>query len=256
MGTGAITDYIDIAQLVLYAFWLFFFGLVFYLHRENMREGYPLVTEVPGRTGFELVAPPPPKTFRLHDGRSVTVPRPEKPSTERARPADGWPGAPIVPEGDPLSSGAGPGAVSDREDEPERTFEGHDMIVPLRVETTFSIAPGDPDPRGMTVMAADGQAAGNVVDVWVDRGEPQIRYLEVATGANGAGRQVLLPIHFARIHGRERTVSVRALLAHQFGGVPALRNPDCVTKLEEERITAYFAAGTLYAEPHRQEPWL
>jgi photosynthetic reaction center H subunit len=43
MGTGAITSYIDVAQLTLYAFWLFFFALVWYLHRENKREGYPLV---------------------------------------------------------------------------------------------------------------------------------------------------------------------------------------------------------------------
>ena len=33
--------YIDIAQVVLYAFWIFFAGLIFYLHRENKREGYP-----------------------------------------------------------------------------------------------------------------------------------------------------------------------------------------------------------------------
>ena len=42
MSTGAITQYIDVAQLVLYAFWIFFAGLIFYLHRENKREGYPL----------------------------------------------------------------------------------------------------------------------------------------------------------------------------------------------------------------------
>ena len=32
----------DIAQLSLYLFWAFFIGLVIYLQRENMREGYPL----------------------------------------------------------------------------------------------------------------------------------------------------------------------------------------------------------------------
>ena len=31
MGTGAITQNIDIAQLVLYAFWIFFAGLIYYL---------------------------------------------------------------------------------------------------------------------------------------------------------------------------------------------------------------------------------
>ena len=38
---GAITSYIDIAQVVLYLFWIFFFGLIIYLHREGKREGYP-----------------------------------------------------------------------------------------------------------------------------------------------------------------------------------------------------------------------
>lgn len=41
METGAITQYVDVAQLVLYAFWLFFFGLIWYLQRESHREGYP-----------------------------------------------------------------------------------------------------------------------------------------------------------------------------------------------------------------------
>ena len=27
METGAITQYVDVAQLVLYVFWIFFFGL-------------------------------------------------------------------------------------------------------------------------------------------------------------------------------------------------------------------------------------
>ena len=35
----------DIAQLSLYLFWAFFIGLVIYLQRENMREGYPLENE-------------------------------------------------------------------------------------------------------------------------------------------------------------------------------------------------------------------
>ena len=45
METGAITGYIDVAQLVLYAFWIFFVGLIFYLRREDKREGYPLVSD-------------------------------------------------------------------------------------------------------------------------------------------------------------------------------------------------------------------
>ena len=32
MGTGAITEYMDVAQIALYAFWILFFILVGYLH--------------------------------------------------------------------------------------------------------------------------------------------------------------------------------------------------------------------------------
>ena len=42
METGAITQYIDVAQIVLYMFWIFFAGLIYYLARENHREGYPM----------------------------------------------------------------------------------------------------------------------------------------------------------------------------------------------------------------------
>ena len=80
MQTGAITGYIDVAQLVLYAFWIFFAGLVLYLIRENKREGYPLVA--PDRVGSRVTVegfPPTPnkKSFHLQDGSVVMVPRDE-----------------------------------------------------------------------------------------------------------------------------------------------------------------------------------
>ena len=42
---GAITQYIDVAQILLYAFWIFFAGLIIYLRREDKREGYPLESD-------------------------------------------------------------------------------------------------------------------------------------------------------------------------------------------------------------------
>ena len=42
METGAITQYVDVAQIVLYMFWIFFAGLIYYLVREGHREGYPM----------------------------------------------------------------------------------------------------------------------------------------------------------------------------------------------------------------------
>ncbi len=51
-------------------------------------------------------------------------------------------------------------------------------------------------------------------------------------------------------------MKVSALTAVQFAGVPATRNSDKVTLLEEDRITSYYGAGTLYATPQRVEPLL
>ena len=82
MQTGAITQYIDVAQIVLYAFWIFFAGLIYYLHQENKREGYPLESNVPGgkkSVGFPGL--PSPKTYHLADGTSVTVPRMSEPAS-------------------------------------------------------------------------------------------------------------------------------------------------------------------------------
>ncbi len=55
--------YIDGAQIVLWAFWIFFAGLVIYLRREDKREGYPLDSPQGPREGWP---PVPPKKTYLH----------------------------------------------------------------------------------------------------------------------------------------------------------------------------------------------
>ena len=61
-----------------------------------------------------------------------------------------------------------------------------------------------------------------------------------------------MPINFARI--KDHGLFVYALMAHQFGNVPATKSALEITLLEEEKIMAYFGAGLLYAEPSRLEP--
>lgn len=41
-------NYIDLPTILIYLFWFFFAGLLLYLHRENKREGYPLVSDRKG----------------------------------------------------------------------------------------------------------------------------------------------------------------------------------------------------------------
>lgn len=253
------TSYIDAAQVALYVFWVFFFGLIWWLRKEDRREGYPLESDPSGKVkdrGFLLL--PRPKTFLLRDGTTATAPNFRRDTRPiRAARVGAWPGAPLTPTGDPMADGVGPAAWAERRDVPDTTFDGRDKIVPTRVDGHYAVAAGDPDPRGMTVFGADGKAAGTVADLWVDRAEHVIRYLEV-TGAPGGG-SVLVPMPLARIRGTRlagRSVRVKSILAAQFAGAPRTRSPDSVTFLEEDRIGAYFAGGHLYATRQRTEPWL
>ena len=127
-------------------------------------------------------------------------------------------------------------------------------IVPLRVAEHFVVHEDGPNPIGMTVFGADRKVAGIVSDLWIDRGESMVRYVEVELA--GGGRRVLMPNTFCRTGRFTRTVKTEALLAHQFADIPGQKDPDSVTLYEEERIMAYFGAGTLYATADRQEPFL
>lgn len=256
MQTGAITQYIDVAQLVLYAFWVFFAGLIYYLLQENKREGYPLESNVPGRNkivGFPSL--PAAKTFRLADGSSVTVPRPSDAETAiDATATGGFPGAPLEPNGHGMGAGIGPGAYANRRDIPDVTIDGAPRIVPLRAAADFEVASRDIDPRGLPVMGSDLVTGGIVKDVWVDRSEVVFRYLELEVAGAGGRGTVLLPVNFSRIGGRR--VIVDSIMGRDFANVPQTRDADLVTLLEEEKIMAYYGGGTLYADPRRAEPLL
>ncbi len=255
MQTGAITGYIDVAQVALYTFWLFFAGLIFYLRREDKREGYPLVTEQAGRVLEGFPRMPAPKTFLLPHGGTVTAPRVEPPEPGfDAMPIAAWPGAPLQPIGNAMLAGVGPAASALRADTPDLMNETTDLrIVPLRVATDHYLDEESPDPRSMTAVGADGVIGGVVSDIWVDRAEAAIRYLEVTLAA---GPSVLLPMPLVRVNALARQVVVQSIMGAQFADVPMLANPDQVTLREEDRIQAYYASGHLYAQPSRLEPLL
>ncbi len=259
--SAAITDYIDVAQLTIWAFWFFFAGLIYYLRQEDKREGYPLDSDRTDRSGGRVKvvgfpAMPEPKTFLLPpNAGTVQAPRAEAPLGKlNATPSAPFLGAPLDPVGDPMTSGMGPGASPDRAKHPDLTIDGQAKVVPLRVAKDFSIAEGDPDPRGMTVLGLDDAVAGTVTDVWVDRSEPQIRYLELKT-AKGA-KQVLVPITLCGINKKAGQVKVRSIRAEHFANVPTLSKPDQVTLYEEDKVCAYYAGGKLYATAERAGPLL
>ncbi len=255
MPSGAITQYIDVAQLALYAFWIFFACLVIYLRREDKREGYPLESDRSGRVRVQGWPPMPAPKSRLL-ARSGLMPTGGVPDTRpvAAMPTGPFLGAPLVPTGNPMLDGVGPAAYANRADVPDQTFEGLNKIVPLRVAPDYDVEHQDPDPRGMHVVGADGIVGGIVRDLWVDRSEALFRYLEVEVPVASGTRRALLPVNFTRIDGGAGQVKVASILGAQFAGVPAHALPDQVTFLEEDRICAYYAGGTLYAEPSRAEP--
>lgn len=263
MHGSSFTGYVDVAQVALYAFWAFFAGLIVYLHRENKREGYPLVSEILGHTDevvCEGLPPTPsPKVFNLSDGTRIEAPGslfpPRLPNGARA--AAIFPGAPLEPTGNPLVDGIGPASYAWRKDEPDLTIDGANKMVPLREAIQYSVHRNSPDPRGMSVIGADGETAGICVDIWIDEIEESVRYLEVELSLAGfAGERVLLPQPFMRIRKRARTVVVRSILAAQFAEVPRLRSPDQVTRFEEDKLVAYFGGGAMYATRSRLEPVL
>jgi photosynthetic reaction center H subunit len=258
MEIGSFGGNFDVAEVVLAAFVLFFLGLVRYLQRENNREGFPLrefdgsVSSSVGLNGI-----PAPKFFRLPTGDVVASPRYEAPEEVAANPIAGFPGAPLEPDGNKLTANLGPSAYARRADVPERQFfGGTPRIVPLRVDTAYSLATEDPDVRGFAVAGADGVVAGTLHEVWIDRSEMLVRYFEIALSPAFSARNVLVPATMADVQWSRRTLVVDSVLASQFAEAPGTKSPDEVTALEEDRITAYYAGGTLYATPARSEPLL
>ena len=251
-----ITPHIDVALLVFNAFVLFFVGLVFYLRREDRREGYPLEDEATGR----LEAPggvlhtASTKSFLLpFDHGTVTAPtKGREPVDIAARRTERFPGAPYAPTGNPLVDGVGPAAWAERAKRPDLDMDGHPRIVPLSTATGFWIAGQDSDLGGWPVVGADGAVAGTVSDLWVDKADRLVRYIQIGV-AEGA---VLAPMMMAKVDRRRRRIVIDALNASQFSGVPRLEAVDQITLYEEERVQAYFGGGYLYATPERQEPFL
>jgi len=133
MGTGAITGYVDVAQLVLYLFWIFFAGLVIYLTLEGKREGFPVETDrrdgsVRRETG--LLPMPDVKVYKTKFHGDFAAPHER--DFEDPRPPGAaigpFPGMPLEPTGDPMKAGGigiGPGAYTRRDRKSTRLNSSH-----------------------------------------------------------------------------------------------------------------------------------
>jgi photosynthetic reaction center H subunit len=260
MTTPVTPVFLDAAALSLYIFFAFFAGLIYYLTRENKREGYPMVNELPDRPAFATMhgfpETPAPKVFRLHYPEGATVVqgvRPERDVTAQLSPDYPYPGTAFVPTGDAMRDGVGPASYADRADTPDLAYDDNrPKIVPLRAAPGWHIAHEDPDPRGKSVITLDGVVAGTVVDLWVDRSEYILRYLETEVAG---GRRVLVPMFLCTFND-EGTAQVISVTAAQFAAAPGIAQPEQITLLEEDRISGYFGGGHFYATPERSEACL
>ncbi len=269
---GAFTQYIDVTQVVLYVFWLFFALLVIYLQRESKREGYPLVSDRSKHITVQgYPAVPEPKTYLLPHGGTLQLPndRTDRDRELNAVPLFKAPGSPLVPKGDPLVDGLGAAAWADRSDVPDLNGEGEPRLKPLSaLGGAWRIAEFDANPIGMDVRALDKVVVGKITDVMVDQMEFLPRYYQVRLNS---GREILLPMMFVKVRKkrrapadgslyermisrREKEVHVVAINSAQFENVPLCASNDQVTLLEEDKVQAYYGGGHVYASRQRTEP--
>jgi photosynthetic reaction center H subunit len=242
MYSAAIIGNLDIAQLLVWVFFIFFIGLVLYLRREDKREGYPLKDPAGGPDAVGFPGMPEPKTFVVMGGGTTTAPHAEWRGDLAARRLENYPGSPLVPAPDVGGETIGPGAYPPRRDAPLIYAPGKIQMLPLRTLEGWSLAEGDPDPRGMTVVGSDGVAAGLVTDLWIDRSVKILRYLEVEL-STPEPRRILLPIYYSDIRRRHGRVRVAALSAARLAEAPSLSRPDTITALEEDQVNAFYAGG-------------
>jgi len=180
----------DLASLSIWSFYVFFALLVWYLQRENMREGYPLEDDDGNPAANQGPFPvPSDKTFILPHGEGTkSVPSeqtPERANLPPERMGSGT-GYPFMPTGDPMADGVGPASWAPRKDHPELDGHGHPKIMPMAANPDFSFSCGY-DPRGRTVFSADGQAVGTATDMWIDAPDQLVRYIEFEL-ADGGGK--------------------------------------------------------------------
>ncbi len=243
----------DLASLAIWLFWGFFALLIYYLQTENMREGYPLETEDGLKAANQGPFPlPKPKTFRLPHGKGdVSMPsaaneaahRRSDLALARTSVSEGFPQAPT---GNPMTDGVGPAAWVPRRDDPELDGHGHNKIVPMARAEAMVISAGR-DPRGLPVQAGDLEVVGRVSDLWIDAPEQLVRYLEITLNS---GKKRLVPLTLARIQADR--VRVNFLASDSFELIPATKSATEVTKLEEDKISAFVASGWMYDAPKRK----
>ena len=218
---GAIGN-LDVAQITLYAFWLFFAGLIFYLRREDRREGYPLENEAAGRLRpRDFLWIPTPKTFRRSDGREVSAPNFRADTRPiNATKTEPWPGAPLDAEW--RSDGCADVGPWQLRRTRRRTIQDPSMVTtssfPCAFATNFAVAGGERKPDRLCGQSAP---TGRRPEPSGTSGSTEANACFATTRSRSAGAEngSFFRSTFAKVDAKRRSVAVSALLAAQFAGV-------------------------------------
>lgn len=248
---AGLTEQIDLAEVLVYLFFTFFTCLVIYLRGEDKREGYPLELIRPdrGRRAEGLPEMPAPKLYRKLDGGEAILPQEYEPTPIHALPRWQFFGAPLVPVGDPMEAGIGPGAYVLRRDRPFMKVDGSPQLLPLRLLPDHEVVAPDVELRGGRVFSARGEIVGLVRDLWFDQGVHQVRFVEVAlTCPEGEGYR-LIPSFNMEIDRHDGTMRIDDVSAAQVASGPRIKSPDEITAREEDIVNSYYASGYIYSVP-------
>ena len=248
MIRGAIGN-LDVAQIVLYAFFAFFTALIWYLRREDRREGYPLESEAARRVqGARLSADP--VAEDLPSRRGGVAQRPDyaaRRSPVKAAKVEPWPGAPLQPTRRSDARRGRPRRL--QRNAPSRPLQddawrGSDFAA---AHSAISRSRRWRNPIGFSVVGADHTSVGVDQSMFGSIAPKSHRALSTKCSSPAPSRRVLLPVYFAASSRSAAASWSRRCSPNSSSNVPALGTPDRVTMLEEDRIAAYYGAGTLYA---------
>lgn len=119
-------------------------------------------------------------------------------------------------------------------------------LVSLDQARDFKVADGDPDVRGWTVVASDGGRIGKVSDLLVDPAAMKARYLSVklddTEAAAPEGRQVLVPVGYARLDPERQQVRMDRLSATQVSALPPYAR-GALSREYETRLRTHLDPG-------------
>jgi uncharacterized protein (TIGR02271 family) len=99
-----------------------------------------------------------------------------------------------------------------------------EQLKSMRDLRDFQVSREDPDVRGWSVVAADGQRVGTVSDLIVDTDRMKVAYLEVEANAGGGAQMV--PVEAVQVDGSQREVMVAGMTNTAGWGETSVRAVD------------------------------